>query len=276
MSFLSSLASLFAADDVPEYRVETTYFRNFLTVLEHILLALSIFVLSLWMLGNYIELPYYYFNTFYILLWAGVAFEYLFKLYFSNKRFLFVKKEWFSLIILLFPVLRPLQIFGFSRFIILILTKQLYDRFSFLQESRVLELLVVSSIVVILSADLFLLFEQNIPGTRFVHFSDALWFSVVTVATIGYGDVVPITTQGRILATFLIIFGVSVFGIVSGTISSYLVTRKMKSRYSNYTSVLDYAQEALSKRDQIELHNKLDTILSRLEGLEKKESSKTP
>lgn len=263
--------SLFSAldDDAYTYSSDSHLFRSFIKLLELTLFALTIFVIMLWVIHFFYALPVHFFETFYIVLWVGVCFEYFTKLYFSKHKLEYVKNEWFSLIILVFPVLRPLQIFGLSRFIILIVTRQLYSKFIFLQESRVLEILLVSIVVVILSADLFLVFEQSAPNTRFNNFTDALWFSVVTVATIGYGDVVPVTLPGRILATFLIIFGVSVFGIITGTISSYLVTRRMRSRYSTYTSVLDYAQEALGSHNDRVVHSKLDEIISRLETLER-------
>jgi voltage-gated potassium channel len=252
------------------YRISVVPFVFFVKSLEYALLTFSFVVLFLWLISFYLPLPQNFFSIFYVILWIGVALEFAIKLYFVKHRLEYVKNEWFSIIILLFPILRPLQIFGISRFIIIVITKQLYENFSFLRESRLLEILLISFVVVILSADLFLLFEKDLQNTKFTSFSDALWFSVVTVATIGYGDVVPISTEGRLLATFLIVFGVSIFGIITGSISSYLVAKRMKGKYATYTSVLAYAQDALHEHESNDNKDKLDEILKRLEKLEKK------
>ena len=51
---------------------------------------------------------------------------------------------------------------------------------------------------------------------------DSLWWSLITVSTVGYGDIVPATTGGRVMATVLIFFGIGVFGYVAGFMSSLM------------------------------------------------------
>jgi len=53
-------------------------------------------------------------------------------------------------------------------------------------------------------------------------FSDALWWSLVTMSTVGYGDIVPVTGQGRIVGALLILFGFGVFGYVAGFVADML------------------------------------------------------
>jgi voltage-gated potassium channel len=53
---------------------------------------------------------------------------------------------------------------------------------------------------------------------------DALWWAVVTVATVGYGDVSPITPEGRLAAAFLIVVGITLWAAITGTITSLLIT----------------------------------------------------
>lgn len=59
-------------------------------------------------------------------------------------------------------------------------------------------------------------------STHHQHFIDALWWSIVTVSTVGYGDITPETSAGRLVASALIMFGVGVVGYTAGFMSSIL------------------------------------------------------
>ena len=58
------------------------------------------------------------------------------------------------------------------------------------------------------------------PGSQINSGLDAVWWTVSTVSTVGFGDIVPVTDAGKIMAIFFMIFGISILGIflsVSGT-----------------------------------------------------------
>jgi voltage-gated potassium channel len=67
--------------------------------------------------------------------------------------------------------------------------------------------------------------ERDAPGANIVNFGDAIWWAVVTLATVGYGDTYPVTTLGRVWAGFLMAGGVAIVGVASATIISILNER---------------------------------------------------
>ncbi|QSE75601.1 two pore domain potassium channel family protein, partial [Aeromonas media] len=58
------------------------------------------------------------------------------------------------------------------------------------------------------------------PGSQIHNTYDAFWWTLVTLSTIGYGDIVPQTEEGRFVASLLIIFGVGLFSALSGFMAS--------------------------------------------------------
>jgi voltage-gated potassium channel len=57
------------------------------------------------------------------------------------------------------------------------------------------------------------------PG--FKTFGDALWWAVVTLTTVGYGDIVPKTTAGRVDGVMIMVAGISVVGLLAGSMASF-------------------------------------------------------
>lgn len=234
-------------------------------IAEKILLILSVILFVLLICDFLFKFDLFFFTeTLYLILWVTFIIEFAAKLIISKDKGKYIRKEFFVLFIIFFPFLRPLKIFPASRWALVMLVEQIGDRFPIFKRLRILEILLISSVLVILSADLFVLFETG-PDSKFKNFADAVWFSVVTVATVGYGDIYPQTTPGRILAAVLIIFGVSVFGLVTATISSYFVEQNMAS--GRRRERREYNALTIEE-DSVE--GKLDRLLVKIDALEKK------
>ena len=88
---------------------------------------------------------------------------------------------------------------------------------------------VVLAILLVLTLSSFgvLIFERE-TNQSFQSFGDAVWWTLVTAATVGYGDKVPVTTGGRLVGVLVMIFGVGLLGMVTGRIASWLVEWKIK------------------------------------------------
>ncbi|RZU64733.1 voltage-gated potassium channel [Microterricola gilva] len=67
--------------------------------------------------------------------------------------------------------------------------------------------------------------ERGAEGATIVTFGEAIWWAFVTIATVGYGDYVPVTGLGRFLAVILMAGGVVIIGTSSALIVSYLSER---------------------------------------------------
>ncbi|KAG5676912.1 hypothetical protein PVAND_006714 [Polypedilum vanderplanki] len=64
------------------------------------------------------------------------------------------------------------------------------------------------------------LIEKDIQNTKFKNFAQALWWGVITLCTVGYGDMVPETWQGKIVASFCALLGISFFALPAGILGS--------------------------------------------------------
>lgn len=62
--------------------------------------------------------------------------------------------------------------------------------------------------------------EQGAPEANIVTAVDAIWWVIVTVATVGYGDKYPVTDIGRIIGVFVILTGVGLFGVLTGYLAN--------------------------------------------------------
>jgi voltage-gated potassium channel len=89
--------------------------------------------------------------------------------------------------------------------------------------------------VVFLSSLVVYLIERRV-NEGFITFFDSLWWTIVTVSTVGYGDRLPVSIGGRIAAIITIFVGMAIMGTVTGRIASFLMERQMKAE----NGLLDY------------------------------------
>ena len=92
-------------------------------------------------------------------------------------------------------------------------------------QSTLLAAVFLAIVMLVVGSIGILYFEQDAPGANIVNGADALWWSMVTITTVGYGDFSPVTAGGRVLAGILMTIGIGLFGTFSG----YLATRFLES-----------------------------------------------
>jgi voltage-gated potassium channel len=69
------------------------------------------------------------------------------------------------------------------------------------------------------------LFERHALGSNIHTLGDAVWWALVTVTTVGYGDFYPVTTWGRITACFIMGTGLLTLAVVTAQMASSFVTQ---------------------------------------------------
>jgi len=89
-------------------------------------------------------------------------------------------------------------------------------------------LLLMGTFVLEFGSLLMLRVEQGAPGANITTASDALWYTIVTISTVGYGDQYPVTDAGRIIGTVIIVVGVGIFGTFTGYLANFFLSPKSK------------------------------------------------
>lgn len=81
--------------------------------------------------------------------------------------------------------------------------------------------------------------ERSDPSASITTFGSAIWWAFVTMSTVGYGDVYPVTEAGRFVAVMMMVVGVSLLGLVSATLASALLLKLRGEERSDQQVLLD-------------------------------------
>jgi voltage-gated potassium channel len=121
-------------------------------------------------------------------------------------------------------------------------------------ESGIGHIIVIFIIVLLFGGVSFYILESDVnPGLQ--SSLDAIYWSLTTMATVGFGDITPVTNAGKFLAMALMASGVATYGCLAGFLGSYL------TRSSGSTE---------EKKEQEELHKKIDELGTEIKELKKK------
>ena len=99
---------------------------------------------------------------------------------------------------------------------------------SFVQRSRLLYLITITVMLVVISSTAIFFLEKDVPGAQINNFSDALWWSISTVSTVGYGDIVPNGVIGRAIGMLLMVIGIGFMTALISQISATLVQNRLE------------------------------------------------
>lgn len=157
-----------------------------------------------------------------VLLWLGFIADYLVRLAIAGAaRRKFVRSRVFELVTLVLPFIRPLLT-------VVYVWRLPVFRYGSPAKQRIrymVTLTLFTLMFVYLASWAVWLAERNAAGATILSFDDALFWGFTTITTVGYGNLVPITALGRIIAVGLMLGGLVVIGVTSATVVSALTDR---------------------------------------------------
>jgi voltage-gated potassium channel len=154
------------------------------------------------------------------LLWLLFAIDLLFRFIMSTMKRSFFKKNILDTITVLIPQLRALRALrAFT-------SGGLLSKKGLISGGAVTTAVLAVVLVVWVGGLMVLNAERGAPGAEITTLQDAIWWAFETITTVGYGDFVPVTVQGRAFAVLVMFAGITVLGVVSASIAAFLVKRE--------------------------------------------------
>ena len=150
------------------------------------------------------------------IIWVFFAFDYFARLSVADNKRLFVRKNLLDLAAVALPFLPLLRAIR-ALAAVTVLSRR--NRGSRSQQ-------VTTSVVTLAFATWFVAglavteAERQVDGANIQGVGDGWWWAITTMATVGYGDTYPVSTQGRIVGTALMIMGVALLGTITASIAS--------------------------------------------------------
>lgn len=148
--------------------------------------------------------------------WLAFAADYVVRVAIAKRPAVYASRHWVDLLIVALPVLRPLRVLR-----VIMLVRAINRKAAGALRGRVVVYGAITAAILIYCASLTVLDAERVHG-NIKSFGDALWWSVVTMTTVGYGDKFPVTTQGRLVGVGLMITGVGLFGAVTASFATLL------------------------------------------------------
>lgn len=161
-----------------------------------------------------------------LLLWLVFVLDLMIRALLYGKPLRYLAQHPFTVVITLVPVFRPLRVLQ-----IFAAVPSLYGRRGRFAIGRSAMAIVSSAALMVLVASVAVLdAERGANGATIRNFGDSMWWALTTVTTVGYGDTYPVTGLGRLIASGLMLVGVSLVGAVTATLGTWLLGQAPSSR----------------------------------------------
>ncbi|MFV0457340.1 MAG: potassium channel family protein [Actinomycetales bacterium] len=162
-----------------------------------------------------------FFTTVSWTVWGAFGVDLAIRLYLADDRLGYAKAHWYDVALVLLPLLKPL------RPLRLLALVRILDRSASgsLAGKVLVYITFVTTVAVFLGAVAALDAERDATDANITTFGDALWWSMTTVTTVGYGDRYPVTLEGRLVAVVLMVLGIGLVGSVIASVATWIMAR---------------------------------------------------
>jgi len=237
--------------------------RSKLTLFQCVILVLSVYVLAALFIQTVFPLSLEtnrLLDRIDFIVCLIFIYDFFFRLYRAQSKLSFLKWGWIDLV-------SSIPMFDFLRWGRLVRLVRIFRMLRAFRSTKILlyylfrnrakstfATVALISIVMVFFSSIAILNLENEPESNIRTPSDALWWSFVTITTVGYGDKFPITHEGRIVAAFLMTAGVGLFGTFTAFVASFFM-------------------EVQQKKEEDEIHKLIEEVRllrERIESLEKK------
>lgn len=151
--------------------------------------------------------------------WIAFALDLLFGVVRSQNKAQYLKKHPLEILAVALPFLRPLRLLRFVSFGTLI-----FERVNMGKSIGISVKVIATALFLTYLAGIEItMAERGQPGSTINNVGDGFWWAITTLTTVGYGDIYPTTTEGRVIAVGLMISGICVLGVISATVAAWFV-----------------------------------------------------
>ncbi|WP_082374091.1 potassium channel family protein [Nocardia sp. NRRL S-836] len=155
------------------------------------------------------------------LIWAVFAADYVIRFKLAVDKAQFLKSHLFDLAAVVLPMVRQLRVLRLIT-VLTLLNKKFQHR---IRQRVSIYVAGVTALVAFCASLAVLDAERHADNASITTFGDALWWTLTTMSTVGYGDRYPVTVEGRLVAGLLMVGGIALLGVITGTIASWLVEK---------------------------------------------------
>lgn len=206
-------------------------------------------------------------------IWGLFVLQFIVEFIVAPRKLVYFRHNWLTAVALVLPALRVVSVFRAARALRAVRGTRLLRVVSRANRGmralgRVMGrrgfgyVVALTALVTAAGAAGMFAFEHDVPGGGLGNFGSALWWTAMTLTTMG-SDYFPKTAEGRLLCLLLAIYGFAIFGYVTASIASFFVARDADTSDGEVAGARQLAQ---LQREISTLHAKLDLIAQQLAG----------